>query len=88
MTQDEAEKQMKKMILGGALQPSNIPPPPRPPGIEGTGQQQSPNVVTMGVERCENGFVLMSGGKKRIAADIEELTKQFVAMLVDRKLTE
>jgi hypothetical protein len=52
------------------------------------GRADNSNVVTMGVERCENGFVLMSGGKKRIAKDMEELTRQFTAMLVDKKLTD
>jgi hypothetical protein len=83
MTEDE----MSKFL-------SSPPPPPhiyqeiRKKMASQMDRPENPNLVTMGVERCENGFVLMSGGKKRIAANMEELTRQFTAMLVDKKLTD
>ena len=38
------------------------------------------------VERVDNGFVLRSGNKAKVCKDMEELSQQFIAIMVEQQL--
>lgn len=76
------EINQKKMNIYGP--PPTSYPKGRPMQAEA---QANPNLVTLAVEKCENGYVIKSGGTIRIASSVDDLKEQFIALLVSKKLT-
>jgi hypothetical protein len=79
---------MNQKLGGGLISPPSFPPPKPPRSSMGEATQENRNLVTLGVEKCENGYIIMSGGTKRLASNTDELKEQFIALLVQKKLTE
>lgn len=56
-----------------------------PQGLEAERQRQD-STRQFAVEKVDNGFILRSGKYSKICKDVEELSNQFIAIMVEAQL--
>lgn len=56
-----------------------------PQGLEAERQRQD-STRQFTVEKVDNGFILRSGKYSKICKDVEELSNQFIAIMVEAQL--